>query len=98
MNKIKIQDFLSECHKISNDATYTVETYIKSRYPHRYSNYLSFDDVMLISEKLIAESQASDLDIKSFRNGVNQLLSGEHRKASYDSGIKYVTSQYIQRF
>lgn len=96
--KILIQDFMCECRKItSDDVSELIYNYLKLRHPRTRTNYISVDDALLISEKLVDESNAHELDLKSFRNGVTKLIDGNNQKLKYDGGIMYATCQYIKR-
>lgn len=95
--RILIQDFIDECYKICDDASWRVDDYLIRRHPDFRSKHIKFDDVMLISETLIGETDASHIVIKSFRDGVNKLF--EHEKPiQYERGITYATCNFVGKY
>ncbi len=96
-SKILIQDFIAECYKVCDDASWRVDDYLIRRHPSSRSKHIKFDDVMLVMETLIEESNASDLVIKSFKDGVNQLFQYEE-PIKYERGIMYASCQYIGKY
>lgn len=98
MSKILIQDFICECKKICDDASWRIDEFLNKRYQRNLTKYIKVDDALLIADTFISETQASELDIKSFRMGLHRLIDGERIKPRYDDGIPYVTAQYIQRY
>ena len=98
MKKILIQDFLAESKLICEDAFPTIEEFQKVRYSkkcYESTKYLSPEDALLISDLLISETEASELDIQTFTQKLHKLLNGEKQKASYDTGIKYAYIYYL---
>lgn len=95
--KILIQDFISECYKVCDDAAWVVDEYLISRHPSARSKHIKFDDVVLVMDKLIDESNASDITIKSFRDGVKKLFKKDE-PIKYERGIMHATCQFIGKY
>lgn len=87
MKRILISDFISELKKINNDLEYItecVDTVSVTR-----SKHISEYDAMLVADKLLAETDASDLDIASFKRGFHKLLDGDKNKPKYYDGVVF---------
>lgn len=87
MKRILISDFIAELKKINNDLIYItecVDTLVKCR-----TKYISECDAVLIADKLVEESDASELDIASFKRGFHRLLDGEKTKVKYYDGVVF---------
>jgi hypothetical protein len=85
MKRILISDFIAELKKINNDLIYItecVDTLVKGR-----TKYISECDAVLIADKLVEESTASELDVRSFNRGFTKLLDGENKKHKYYDGV-----------
>lgn len=96
-SKILIQDFIAVCYKICDDASWRVDDYLIRRHPNSRSKHIKLDDVLLIADMLIAEANVSDIDIKSFKDGVNKLFTYEE-PVKYERGIMYATCQFIGKY
>lgn len=95
--RVLIQDFISECYKLCDDAAWVVDEYLIKRHPNSKSKNIQFDDAILIMDKLIEESNVPEVVIKSFRDGVKKLFEKD-KPIKYERGIMYASCQYIGKY
>lgn len=85
MKKILIEDFISELKKINNDPYYVTEC-VYTMTGDR-TRYIKPEHSIIVADKLLAETNASDLDVRSFIKGFHKLLDGEKEKLTYYDGV-----------